>query len=291
MAQIAIVGAGIVGLVSAFQAQRAGHAVTLFEQTAPGAGASSKSLGLLVPSNMKRKVDEQQRLGISLWPALAAELETATGTPRANFWRAWPDAEHPGRQQVHLPYVFQVLLQGFQSLGGTFQVETCTPQRLAQLAQQNDFVLCAAGFHNSQLGLANMKVMVGQAMRIKPAQPINNLFVGDNVYICPDWDDTALIGSVSWDAEAPGDGQPTAEATQELWDKAITQRPDLVTGAQIVETWVGYRPLSAPRMPLLQSVEADGYSNVAFVPGLGKIGVGISPAVAQALLERLAIAL
>ncbi|RYG61996.1 MAG: FAD-dependent oxidoreductase [Alphaproteobacteria bacterium] len=261
--KIAIVGGGIGGLVTAFLAVDAGHEVTLLEKDRIGSGASGKALGVLVPvTGLDRPIDRLQRAGIAAWPGLAARLSDITGIEVDDFWREWP--EH--RQQVRLPMVFDVLKMAIETRRGVvkegFEVES--PSLL-----KNDFdkVVLAGGLGNTDLCNAPMKVSAGVACRLKGK--LDTLIAGDNLFICPDWDGTIVAGSVNWEMAEAGDGHVPPEKLAEL----LVRIEKLVPGLELVDSWIGYRPVEVPRLPLVRKLD----NGMLAVVGLGKIGIGLSP--------------
>src|SRR5262244_3410497 len=80
---VAIIGAGVVGLGIAWRLAQRGAAVTLFDKAAAGSGASHAAAGMLAIC-AEAEPGEQDlvalgRLSQSLWPDFAAELEAACG--------------------------------------------------------------------------------------------------------------------------------------------------------------------------------------------------------------------
>lgn len=269
--KIAIIGAGIAGLVSAHALLRAGHEVVVFEKDTPASGASGKALGVLVPISLDRPIDRLQREGISRWPALAAELATESGVAVGDFWRDWGD----GRQQLRLPLLFEVLVRAVRALGGKVWEHTPLTDAPALLAQF-DRVILAAGWGNQLLSGRAMGISAGLAVRLRA--DVQTLMVSHNLFVCPDWDGTVLAGSVNWDAPEPGDGAVPAEKLLELRTKLELVRADLAQ-ADILHVWVGYRPKQAPRLPLVQEVSAHVWA----ITGLGKTGLGLAPMVGEAV--------
>lgn len=279
---IAIVGAGIAGLVTAIEALRAGHHVTLYEKTAVAAGASGRALGVLVPSGLKRPVDDLQRAGIAAWPELAGFVGHTTHTLVERFWREWPQATTRGCQQVNVPLLLELLPRTITALGGQILIEEITPESVPLLAETFDMVFLAAGLGNTLLGQQTQSISAGQAIKVLPIHMPSHLVIADNLYICPDWDKTVRIGSVSWDEDTAGDGTPRPKNSEALLVRAAAHVSELA-GAEIVDAWVGYRPVSIPRLPLLRPVPP--FANVWAVAGLGKIGVCLAPEVAKAVLD------
>jgi glycine oxidase len=81
-----VVGAGIIGLTSAFRLARRGHPVTLFDP-APARGATWAAAGMLAPSAEIAPGEESnyelQKGAVSAWRETAAELLAVTGSALA----------------------------------------------------------------------------------------------------------------------------------------------------------------------------------------------------------------
>jgi glycine oxidase len=83
-ADVAVVGAGVIGLASAWRLAQAGVAVVVVDP-APGSGASGVAAGMLAPVTEAR-LGEEALLALNhaswaRWPAFAAEVEVAGGRP------------------------------------------------------------------------------------------------------------------------------------------------------------------------------------------------------------------
>lgn len=77
-----VVGAGVIGLASAWRAAQRGLTVRVVERAHAGAGASTAAAGILAPSDPEDWRGERGagiRDAITRWPAFAAELEDAAG--------------------------------------------------------------------------------------------------------------------------------------------------------------------------------------------------------------------
>ena len=82
---LAVVGAGVIGLSCAWRAAQAGLDVVVLERDEPGAGASGVAAGMLAPVT-EAEFGEEELLALNLesrglWPGFAAELEELTGLP------------------------------------------------------------------------------------------------------------------------------------------------------------------------------------------------------------------
>jgi glycine oxidase len=83
-ADVAVVGAGVIGLASAWRLAQAGVAVVVVDPV-PGSGASGVAAGMLAPVTEAR-LGEEALLALNhaswaRWPAFAAEVEVAGGRP------------------------------------------------------------------------------------------------------------------------------------------------------------------------------------------------------------------
>jgi glycine oxidase len=82
---VAIVGGGIIGLVTAWRARQAGLSVTLLERQGVGEGASRVAAGMLAPVSevefgaAGQRVLELGMRSAAIWPGFAEELREATG--------------------------------------------------------------------------------------------------------------------------------------------------------------------------------------------------------------------
>ena len=80
---VVVVGAGVIGLASAWRAAQRGLSVLVLERDEPGSGASGVAAGMLAPVT-EAEFGEEALLalnlqGAALWPAFAAELAERSG--------------------------------------------------------------------------------------------------------------------------------------------------------------------------------------------------------------------
>src|SRR5215218_9688651 len=78
-----VVGAGVIGLASAWRIAQRGLSVLVLERDEPGAGASGVAAGMLAPVT-EAEFGEERLLTLNLegartWPAFAAELAERSG--------------------------------------------------------------------------------------------------------------------------------------------------------------------------------------------------------------------
>ena len=78
---VIVVGGGVIGMTCAWRLAGAGLRVTLLERERCGSGATSASLGALIPSSPTHRRPKQnlQRASLWMWPAFAEELAERSG--------------------------------------------------------------------------------------------------------------------------------------------------------------------------------------------------------------------
>ena len=92
---VLVVGAGAIGLASAWRAAQRGLSVRVLERSRPGAGATPVAAGILSPSDPREWGGERGRLNraaMAAWEGFAAELAEASG--------ADPGLRRPGSLRV-----------------------------------------------------------------------------------------------------------------------------------------------------------------------------------------------
>lgn len=82
---LAVIGAGVIGLACAWRAAQAGMSVVVLERDEPGSGSSGVAAGMLAPVT-ETDFNEEALLRLNtesreMWPGFAAELEERTGLP------------------------------------------------------------------------------------------------------------------------------------------------------------------------------------------------------------------
>jgi glycine/D-amino acid oxidase-like deaminating enzyme len=273
---IHIIGAGISGLTTAFMAVQQGHPVSIYESQHAGAGASGRALGALVPSTLERPIDLLQREGITHWPALAEHLARATGHLTSQLFRSWPIGG-----QLNLPLLLPAMAQALKSMGVTWHTQTVTPSQAP-----NGPTLWATGWGVAHV-IPGTTLSAGQVVRLGVPSCLQGqipLSKQGKYFLVPEWgDQTLLVGSENQPTSTPL-LIPEESISRHLQAIAAKAHPEL-ENAPLIASWVGNRPLSAPRLPLIRPVK--GQNNQWAVAGLGGVGYALAPMVAKAALAEL----
>jgi glycine/D-amino acid oxidase-like deaminating enzyme len=273
-APVHIVGGGIAGCVAALVLADAGYAVTLYEAKGLGTAASGQALGVLVPSTSQRPQDELQRQGCAAWgTTLAPRLAALAQVPLGQLYRSWPTGG-----QLNLPALFPAFSAAFQRLGVQVQQHTITTAPAG-------VTLWAAGWGNLT-HLPGLMLRPGVACRLAPCG-LNELLVGmgpgvQGLYAVPAWDGSVLLGTQKLpESTSPYSGPVPSSTLAELRERAGRLFAPLAT-AEVLEAWVGNRPTSAPRLPLVRPVGPQQWA----VAGLGGLGYALAPMAAQQFLDE-----
>src|SRR3954462_11230818 len=84
-----VIGAGVIGLASAWRAAQRGLDVLVLERDDPGAGASGVAAGMIPPVTEadfgEQSLLELNLAGAAMWPAFAAELGERSGLDAGYF--------------------------------------------------------------------------------------------------------------------------------------------------------------------------------------------------------------
>jgi glycine oxidase len=110
---VAIVGAGVIGLACAWKLAQRGLSVVVLERDEPGSGASGVAAGMLAPVT-EADFGERALLRLNLesrelWPAFAAELEEVTAMPTgfAEVGALVAAADRDDAEELRRLYAFQ----------------------------------------------------------------------------------------------------------------------------------------------------------------------------------------
>ncbi|KIX84738.1 NAD(P)/FAD-dependent oxidoreductase [Thermus filiformis] len=213
-ADVAVVGAGVIGALAAYELAKRGVEVALLDAEKPGA-ATLASAGMLAPypEGLSGALLEAGLFGLEAYPELLAELKEKGYPVEASFSGTWVAALSPGEKEAWeaqdpLPYpvrgglgarrfpggyihpkaLREALLAAFRALGGVYlraEVEGVEGGRVYW--REGDLraraVLLCAGAWGGRFGLG-VRPLRGEALLLWGEAPPGPLFAGEG-YILP----------------------------------------------------------------------------------------------------------
>ncbi|PIZ30992.1 MAG: hypothetical protein COY40_03270 [Alphaproteobacteria bacterium CG_4_10_14_0_8_um_filter_53_9] len=284
--KIAVVGGGVGGCFVALGLAVRGADVTLFErEEALLAGASGRALGGLFPysADIKTRLAEVQRASVAGWVDMSMFLEAWSGVARGEFFRDFGEIK-----QVRVSAMREILSRALEGAGVLVRLgftPAAVPDEAADAWAGFDKVIWACGVGNASFFGEDFDVVAGTVVRVAGISgtlktPLRGLKNG--VYAVPDWDGTWLVGGEKERVSAVGEGCVDDAVVAALLAKAEALLPG-VREAEIVESWVGYRPSvrrGAAMLPLVRQVSERDFA----VAPLGGIGWCLAPALFQNLI-------
>ena len=206
---MAVVGAGIIGALAAYELAKRGVAVALLDAEKEGA-ATLASAGMLAPypEGLSGELLEAGLYGLARYPELLAELRERGLEVEAGFSGTWVAALSLGEKEawqaqdplpypvrgglgarrfpggfVHPKALREALLEAFRDLGGTYlraEVEGVEGGRVhwREGALRARFVLLAVGAWGGRFGL-RVRPLKGEALLLWGEAPPGPLFAGE----------------------------------------------------------------------------------------------------------------
>ena len=316
---VAIVGAGIIGLSVAHRAAREGMSVVVYDRDRPGAGATGVAAGMLAPvTEAEFGNPELLELGLRAaerWPAFAAELGVelrTTGTLLAARDRDEAEAldrEHAFRERLGLR-VERLLPSAARrlepALAPTIRLALHVPGDhavdpravVAALAEHADVrrrtvtsldeldaatVVVAAGAWSGQLADVPVRPVKGQILRLRdPGGPglLDRVLRFEGGYLVPRGDGRYVLGATV--EERGFDTTVTAGGVYALLRDATELVPG-ISELVVEEVAAGLRPGTPGNLPI---VRADGRTIVA--TGHFRNGILLAPLAAEQVVEQIA---
>jgi len=306
-ADVAVVGAGVIGALAAYELAKRGVAVVLLDAEKPGA-ATLASAGMLAPhpEGLSGELLEAGLYGLARYPELLAELRERGYEVEAGFSGAWVAALTPSEKaaweaEEPLPYpvrggqgarcfpggyvhprrLREALLEAFRALGGVYrraEVEGVAQGRLLLGEERVEAhrILLAVGAWGGRFGL-RVRPLKGEALLLLGEAPPGPLFAGEG-YLLPR-EGGVYLGATA--REGFGEGVDLF-GLRWLADYAHERFPAL-EGARFREAVFGFRPLGEL---FVGEVEEGIYAAV----GHGRNGVLLAPWTAKRLLKLLGVA-
>lgn len=322
MTDIAVMGAGVLGLALAWELTQRGASVAVVEARRVGAGASGGLVGALAPHapegwTTAKALQLEALLGAEgFWAGVARAGGVDPGFGRVGRLQPLPDAAAVERAQARAVAardlwdgradwrVIRAEAAPGWRLGGDWVVhDTLTgrisPRRAlaalqAALAARGVAVTVgtapppgarAVVWANGAEGLAALGrggPEKGQAAALALDRRWAPVVTAPGLYVVPHADGTVAVGSTS--ERAFDDPQGTDGRLEAVLDQARALLPELA-GAPVIERWAGLRPRAATRQPLLGAL-ADRAGEFV-LNGAFKTGFALAPLLAAMLADVL----
>lgn len=296
-ADILVVGAGVVGLATAWTLSTRGARVAVLDRDQPGRGASWAAGGILSPLPPGACAPAMQPLlddSLRRYPDWCAALAECTGID-PEYWVCGGAYHHAGGitslptlAQVRNPRLLKALLaalqlRGVPVLGGQQVLAWETDGgRLTGLRTNDRRWSCAAAVNASgawaaQLGACGIEPVKGQMLLLAPMpRAPTQILISDAVYLIPRRDGQLLLGSTL--EHAGFDLSTTAEARRWLMQEGERLWPGL-RQAQPIRQWAGLRPRGPEGTPLITAdPQIEGLIHAS---GHYRIGITLAPATAE----------
>lgn len=305
-AEVAVVGAGVIGALAAYELAKRGVEVVLLDAEKPGA-ATLASAGMLAPypEGLSGELLEAGLFGLKTYPGLLAELKEKGHPVEASFagtwvaalslrekeaWEAQDPLPYPVRGAlgakrfpggfVHPKRLREALLGAFQALGGVYlRAEVEGVERGRVYWGEGDLraraVLLCVGAWGGRFGL-KVRPLKGEALLLEGEAPPGPLFAGEG-YLLP------REGGVYVGATGREGWQEGVDLYGLRWlaDYAHERFPVLEGAAFRGVVW-GYRPVGEL---FVGEVEEGIFAAV----GHGRNGVLLAPWTAKRLLTLLGV--
>jgi glycine oxidase len=310
---VAVVGAGIVGLSIAWRLMRDGVEVTVLDGGEPGAW--QVAAGMLAPGG--ESAFEHPALGRLLersaarWPSFAEELGVGVGYDEAgtisvamtaddvaDAARVWTRQKLPLLRPSELREREPALSPRVRTGVYAPEERQVDPRRVVAALRDHlsthivtkkvdkveeagaEVVVVAAGIGTAKLTGLPVRPVKGQILRLR-GEPgmirhvIQATMDGRHVYIVPRADGEIVVGATQ---EERADHEVTAGGVYELLRAALELVPDLAE-CTLAETSVGHRPGTPDNAPLLGRLDDDG--RVIVAAGHHRNGVLLAPITAD----------
>lgn len=282
-ADIAISGAGIIGLSLALELHRRGAPVTVIDAHKPGI-ASTAAAGMLAANEPENPATlrELSQYSLSLYPDFLERTEEASGLTVPIQTHYTQQYAHDGsasflkEDSLNPRHLHAALLQAVRNKSIAIETEAND----AKVAAAKITVDCTGAWSRPLIQPAK-----GQMLRVLLQRgELHREDLGNFVlrtpflYIVPRLDGTALIGATVEDA-----GFNTSTDEEELLrlrKRAAEILPSIAYAPQ-VEAWAGLRPRSADGLPVLGELLPDRF----IATGHFRNGILLAPATAEIMAE------
>jgi glycine/D-amino acid oxidase-like deaminating enzyme len=322
MVDVAVMGAGVLGLSAAWELARRGLSVAVVEAAHPGAGASGGLVGALAPhapegwTPAKALQLEALLAAESFWAQVAAVGGVDPGFARVGRLQPIPDAAALARAEARVAaaralwggradmrLIRTAEVAGWRLPGDWALHDTLT----ARIAPRRALVALAAALGAQGVAVANgtappagAAAVVwatgaaglaaaglggpekGQAALLALDRRGAPVVTAPGIYVVPHADGTVAVGSTS---ERDATDPIPDDRLDALLARARALLPDLAA-APVIARWAGLRPRAATRQPVLGPW--PGRPGHWLLNGGFKTGFALAPLLAALLADRIA---
>jgi glycine/D-amino acid oxidase-like deaminating enzyme len=234
---VAVVGAGIVGLATAYNLLQKGHSVTIFAPNIPS--ASSVSTGLLHPYPGKKALKSWEAdQGMHETRLLLDVAEHALGKPVANYngiERFSPD--------MWIPEGITVFSEAYlQGLRLACQDAQFIDQKISSLDELDhyDRIILATGDQSLQFAELPLRRVIGQALLCQSDRHLNHSQIYPGYHISVTEDPTLYLVGSTYEYTPEPNPEKALKLVQHLPDFKVLE----IRAATRIAPKVGYRPIS-----------------------------------------------
>lgn len=313
---IAVLGAGIMGLSAAYALLRAGHNITLYDPEGfPGQNsASAMAGGMLAPwseiEHLPGRWLDAAVTGLEFWRD--ADIETGLAQNGSLLLAHTEDRHMLERFKAHLPagvaqkgsnepaltkhfpdtlYIaeeahldpaqtLRSLAKAIEDMGGRHVPETCTPEAISD---QYDHIIDCRGMAAAD-DLPDLRGVKGETAIVQNpdftlSRTVRLMHPRYPLYIVPRSDNVFMIGATIIESEQ--DTQVSLRSAMELMSAAYSLHPSF-GDAKILSIQAGIRPAYPDNLPRLTT---EG--NIIRANGLFRHGYLLSPMLASAIAKMI----
>lgn len=308
---IAVLGGGITGLCTAYEALRAGHSVSIYDPKGfPADNASAIAGGMLAPyseiEHMNERWVEAGLSGIEFWRSFDGEcgfqqngslliaheedryiLERFRGhlpvckqglSAAREVESALPDKFEAGiylEEEAHLQPrpAMQALVEAIKELGGEFYQEAVEPETVSA-----DKIIDCRGMAAGDEDLRGVKgeIVLVRNPEFTLSRPVRLMHPRYPLYIVPRDQGVFMIGATQIESEGQG---VSLRSAMELMSALYSLHPSFGE-AEVLEILSGVRPTYSDNLP---KIKACG--NVLSINGLFRHGYLLGPVMAQVAVD------
>lgn len=310
---IAVAGAGIMGLMTAFTLQEAGHSVTIFDPKGfPADNASSKAGGMLAPfAEIEHMPDDYLKPcfeSIRIWEALSLQDDFEFARQGSLLLAHAQDRHMLDRFAQHAPQARAVnrdeIVHLEPALSGRFtaglylaeeahlhprKTMRFLSEKLQQKSQQvfdiekhnkdYDFIVDCRGMdadNDSDLRGVKGEMLIVHNPELSLTRPVRLMHPRYSLYIVPRAGNIYMIGATN--IESAGDSRPSVKSSMELMSALVTLHPSFAE-AGVMEITAGIRPSYPDNLPRITRA-----GNIMRCNGLYRHGFLLSPVMAGCVL-------